>query len=390
MRFVCRNQCLRFFSAIAAAVLCTDAVGRADVLLIADDCSVSSVEFVELTDTSLVHMDGESGWRTVPLSEYIGFISTGAAIRQPTPRGQLRLVDGQVIPGSILSNPDSDTDTVAWNHPWLSRIEVPLDQVAAILVAADAVMPEIGRSDVVVLGNGDRYEGFIVDIGDPLSLDVDQADGSISRLTIPLDRVSAIGLVAQSRPPANRRVWFTDGTILDVRHFRVGDDGLVRLQSVWASGSDEVEMPFIRIAGALFAPGRLTPLASLRVAEVTGPAHRYVIPHPRASVEPTPLDLADISMHGTQVARWQLPNDITRFAASAELPEHARIWGDFDLVVRVDGMERARVHMNSSMPSAEINIAVDGGSQLEIEITEGARGSVQDEVVLRRAMLLSR
>lgn len=377
---------------VAAALLGVNAPAIADeTLLISDTLDVSRVEVVEINDSSLVHLDDSNGWRTIPLDQCVGFLRPGASMRAVSKRGTLHLVDGQVIPGSILSNSEPDSDMVVWNHAWLSRVEVPLDQIAAVLMTEETPMPQPGESDVVVLANGDRYDGFIIDIGDPVSIDVDQPDGSTTTVTIPLDRVAAIGLVSQRKPAVNPRVWFTDGSVLDVRRLHVGDDGFARLESTWSSGSDEIEMPFARIAGALFSPGAIQPLAGLRVERITGPSTRYMIPAPATDdAEQTPLDLADITLHGALAATWRLPGGIRRFAAQATLPQHARVWGDFELVVSVDGDERFRARINQANPEVEVNIDTTGGLELTIELTEGKYGSIQDELVLHRAMLLAR
>ncbi len=375
-------------AALTCAVVLAMPTAAQDTLLISETLDVTAVEVVEITDTALVHLDDNNGWRTRSIEQCIGLVRRNAQMRSTSNRGSLHLVDGQVIPGSMLSNADPDSDTVVWNHAWLSRIEVPLSRIAAVLMRDDAVMPTPGESDVVILANGDRYEGFILDIGDPVSIDMDQPDGSTTELSIPLDRIASIGLVSQQQVPANKRVWFTDGSILDVRYLHVGDDGFARLQSVWGSDSSETEMPVSRIAGALFKPGVLTPLASLDVEKIVGPEVRYIVPAPVSSPGPTPLGLAEMTLRGPLAATWRLPRGCRRFAAEVEMPEHARIWGDCELIVRVDGDIRTRVRLNQANPNASMNIDIAGASALTLEISEGQRGSIQDELILRRAMLL--
>jgi hypothetical protein len=69
------------------------------------------------------------------------------------------------------------------------------------------------------------------------------------------------------------------------------------------------------------------------------------------------------------------------------VPESARLWGDFELIVRDDDREVHRSHLNAATPTVSINVALTG-SELTIELTQGEHGPILDRLVLARAMLL--
>ena len=73
---------------------------------------------------------------------------------------------------------DAGESVLVWTHQRLGRVDVPVDMVAAIVFAPDEPQPEPGRADVVVLRNGDRVEGLITRLGDPLSIEVAMGDES--------------------------------------------------------------------------------------------------------------------------------------------------------------------------------------------------------------------
>ncbi|MHC5005653.1 MAG: hypothetical protein ACYTJ0_21340, partial [Planctomycetota bacterium] len=245
------------------------------------------------------------------------------------------------------------------------------------------------ESDVVMLANGDRLEGFIVALGDPISLEVTGPDGP-EIVDVPLDRAAAVAMVTPSQPPAERRVWFTDGTIINVSSLRVGDDGFVRLSSPMV-GSEMLEhrLRLGEIAAVLFGPGLMQPLAELTPSGIAGPESRYVIPSP-ASIDPgAPLGLSRLEYRGPMVARYALPTGASRFAAEATLPVESRDWGDYELLVRDDDRVVFRAQLDRERPSASINVAVTG-TELTIELTEGRHGPIQDRLHLDRAALLLR
>jgi hypothetical protein len=276
----------------------------------------------------------------------------------------------------------------AWNHPWLGRLEVPIKIIQSVAFTPTAQLPALGASDSVVLNNGDRYDGFVTALGNSISIEVDQGSGSRSTIDIPLDRVASVSLITPKQQPKGRRIWFGEGTVLDVQSIIVGDDGVVRLGgAALVPGTQVTRMGLNEIAAILFDGKSMLPLSTIAPSRIEGPATRYIVPRPRVMDSSAPLDLSRIEMRGPVVVRYALPAGVVRLAAEAILPEGRRDWGDCEVVIRSDDSEMFRTRLNGATPKASINVALSG-RELTIELTQGAHGPIQDTVVLTRAMLL--
>jgi hypothetical protein len=94
-----------------------------------------------------------------------------------------------------------------------------------------------------------------------------------------------------------------------------------------------------------------------------------------------------LEYQGPMVVRYALPAGATRFAAEAVLPPSSRIWGDYELVIRDDDEVVHRSRLNARHPSHQINVELRG-SELTIELTQGAHGPIHDRLHLERALLL--
>ena len=108
----------------------------------------------------------------------------------------------------------------------------------------------------------------------------------------------------------------------------------------------------------------------------------------RNSGELAPLGLARVELRGPIVVRYGLPAVPVLLVAEATLPLAARTWGDCELVIRSDRREIFRAHLNAERPTVQVSVLVEG-AELELEITEGAHGPIQDRIVLHRTMLLA-
>lgn len=307
--------------------------------------------------------------------------------KAPPQRGLLLISDGQRLPGTLDLDAPTGTGNVAWKHPWLDSVSVPLERVSAVLLRPAATRPQPARSDVVELINGDRLEGFVTSIADPIVIEIEIA-GAQQEVRIPLERAAAVALVTPRQTPEGRRVWLTDGTVLDLEHLAIGEDGYVRMQTAWVEARPEP--PQVRldsVTAVLFDPRRMIPLTNLSPSAIEGPPTRYVVPAPRALDPDVPLGLGRLEYRGPLLVRYILPRGAARFAAEASLADSARDWGDLVLVIRDDDEEIYRRHLSGENPADSINVAIKG-SELTIELLPGAYGPVQDRLVLERAMLL--
>jgi hypothetical protein len=351
----------------------------------------ASVQIVELDDRTLVYGDADRGYRSMPLSQVVGIVAVDA-LPAVNRTGLLRLADGQSLPGEALSGARAAANVLVWNQSaWLGQMDVPLDHIESVAFHAGARVPDPGEEDVVELSNGDRLVGFVSALGDPLVIDLQPLEpgGERQRVEIGLDRISAVRIVTPPRPASGTRVWLVDGTVVDVDGLVVTEEGVVRLEGVdYLRDAQPKRLDLTALVAAQFDPEGLVPFAALAPRSVEGPSSRYRKREPRTLDDLAPLGLARVELRGPIVARYSLPSVPVVFSAEAGLPPSARSWGDCELVLRSDRREVFRARLNGASPSVAVSVRLDG-PELEIEVTEGAHGPIQDHVILRRAMLLA-
>jgi hypothetical protein len=371
--------------AIGAAAGATAASGNQYVLFRRDRSS-QEVELLEIAVRRLVVRENGSEWSSVPRDRCIALLSTDAAIVERR-QGWLRLSDGQRFPGQALSGAPRGEGVLAWNQSsWLGRMEVGIDQVESVTFTGAAV-PEAGESDVLLLINGDRLEGFITAIGDPITLELAGTGGQTRVVELPLERVAALRMVAPSRAPSGQRVWLADGTVFTARDVLLGEDGFFRVDGVAFCDEPARRIEREAVAAVLFEPEALVPLSALAPRRLDGPAGRYVLPPPRALQDNAALGVADVEFRGPLSVQYVLPSGASRLQAEVQLPVLARALGDCEVVVLDDGREAWRAGLNARRPSASIAVPLSG-SILTIEVREGASGPIQNRVVFSRAAIL--
>jgi hypothetical protein len=219
--------------------------------------------------------------------------------------------------------------------------------------------------------------------------------GGGAPVAIPLERVASISLVATRRAGEGVRTWLADGTIVDAERptldgitLTVPDIRMPAEQPVLAVLSSEMR-------GIAFKPGAVVALASLAPEAVTLPPERAFGEKPRALDPDAALGLSPIRLQGPVAVSWRLPRAGMSLSLEAEMPPDARPWGDVILVVRDGATERARVTLRAdggessvsdARSTAPISLVLET-DRLSIELLEGSHGSVQDIVLLHRAML---
>lgn len=387
-----RARCL--VCALATIAPAAAGLGASDeFLLIGRDHRAQSVRLVGINGQSLVHGDQAGGWVNVPLDQCVALVAEHTAKAAPHV-GLVRLADGQRFPGEALSGARAADDVLVWNHRGLGRMEIPLERIESVVFVQGAATPRIapaGASDVLLLANGDRLEGFVLALGDPISMEVPGGDGppgSVHTIGIPLDRAAAVSMVTPGQRSTGRRLWLTDGTVVDVMGLMLGDDGLVRLVGLPFGAEREPDaLPLAAVAAVLFRPQGLTAFADLTPTQIKGPPMRYVVPSPSALDDFAPLGLLRVEFRGPLLVRYELPISPVYLSAEARLPIAAKMWGDCVPLIRDDDNEVFRARLNADQPSTSIGITLRGAA-LTIEITEAAHGPIQDHVVLHRAMLL--
>jgi hypothetical protein len=371
------------------ATVGTAAGGSGKFLLIRRDRPVEIVVVAEISPHRLVHRDSSAGWVTVPLEQCVALLDAEAII---VPRGQgwLQLADGQRFPGQALSGSRPQDGVLVWvQSSWLGRMEVPLDRIESVTFVGGASVPAPGDADTLQLANGDRLEGFVTALGDPITVEVLNGDGSTPKtIELPLDRVVSVRMVTPAQEPSGRRLWLMEGTVVDVEDLTLGDDGLFRLEGMPMVVDEQARRIDVgAVAGLQFDAQGLIPFAAITPSRVSGPPTRYVVPAPTVLDEFAPLGLNRVEFRGPMSVQYLLPDGSTYLSAEAALPMKARSWGDCELVIREDDRKIFSVRLNSDRPTAVIGVPLDG-SRLTVEVTEGSGGPVQDRVVLLRALFL--
>lgn len=309
--------------------------------------------------------------------------------------GALETTDGQRFPG-MPSLSSGQQDAVVWSHPRFGDITVALDRVSSMSCEKqDAASPAISladrdqppREDELILANGDRITGLVVDLGDPVRIETDD-----QVLEMPADRVAGALLSNPRTPRGGVMVWLDDGTIAAIRAMSSrGDD---RIQITLPEGQTaEYELESLR--GIAFNASRLVPLSSLTPSEQAPIGDRLHaepltrIHHPSdVGVGPAvTLGAWDLELPGPMRVTYTIPEGIQRLALTASLADNTAPWGDCELIFSSGSAELARVHLSQSQPATAVNIPL-GAGPLVITLDPGAYGPIKDRVVLRRPMLL--
>jgi hypothetical protein len=297
---------------------------------------------------------------------------------------EIHLTDGQILPGNIIAN----DETLQWRHKRLGEFDLDLERVSAFRLVPGAKIPEANSNDVIILSNGDRLEGLVMELADPLPIEQVDDEGKLSVIEVPMERVASAALVNPSVPPQGVHVWLSDGTIFSTDDLRVGDDGYVQFIRPGLVETREIEMAVEYLRGILFDPARVIPFASLEAKVDAGSAEelRAWSPPPVVSEGRWPLNASRIRLEGPLRARWTLPRSGCTFATTAELPQDA-MQGVFDLVVRDGGKEVLRVRMDQDHPIERIVHRMDS-RELEIELEMADSGPVHVDLYLHEAILL--
>ena len=309
--------------------------------------------------------------------------------------GALETTDGQRFPGSPALSA-GQKDAVVWSHPRFGDITISLDRVTSMARPSEgAAMSSVTvtnrdqppREDELILANGDRISGLVVDLGDPVRIETDD-----QVVEMPADRVAGALLSNPRIPRGGVMVWLDDGTIAAIRAMssRGEDRVLITLPE---GQSAEYELDALR--GIAFNASRLIPLSSLTPLE-QAPIGERLHAEPVTRVH-HPNDLGvgsavtfgawDLELPGPMRVTYEIPEGVQRLALTAALAADTAPWGDCELILSTGTTELARVHLSQDQPSSPVNIPVSGGP-LVITLDPGAYGPIKDRVVLRRAMLL--
>lgn len=309
--------------------------------------------------------------------------------------GVLRLTDGQVVPGFLVTAADPG-ENIGWRSRRIGQFSVPLERAASILladVAPDSAKPQ---RDTAILGNSDRVEGFIEGVGRELTIEVEG-----KKQALPIERVAWIGLANPPEPGAFSLVYLNDGTALAATELastpptsKGAPSETATAQWALASGSGTGVVDLEGIDAILFDPRAIVPLAGIAIERTAGLEGRRWTPAPEISAAGSaPLGLASITLSGPAQVEWKLPQGCTKFGAVASLPAQAAPWGNATVAVFVAGAngqfrEVAKADLSDEKPGAEVVADVNDARVLRIEVRGKAYSDVQARVILQQPVVL--
>ncbi len=398
---------------LAGSCLAQDTADRPLRVLIDRNLDRQLIEFVSIDGPDIRFIDASGRAIDAPTSQFVAlapidtWISVsasssifrrGSILSRP---GVLELTDGQRFVGTA-SVASAGEESLAWNYARLGLIAVPLEQIRRVvlprIMTPEQAMPalDVETEDVLRLANGDTLRGFIASFGDKTTIEL--RDGST--IVTPMNILDEMTLANPGEQPAGVRVWLTGGNVVDVESLRAITGKPSRLEVTLETGSivavnatatpseadDQptglrFEIDRNHIDAVNFDAQSLVPLVSLQ-ASTDG--RRLVIDTNGVAS----LGAQSILMPGPMKATWVLPRGSARLALTAELPLKARAWGNLELIVLVDGVERERHSLSAQSPKAHLRLDLADARELTIELNEGQFGPVQDRVELRDAILL--
>jgi hypothetical protein len=302
------------------------------------------------------------------------------------PQGVVRLVDGQVFPGLLSSEP-AGADRVRWASRVGGLLAFPLERVSALQLRPGKPPSTDGKSDVLQLTNGDRVQGFLASVGPVFTIEVDGKP-----TTIESSRVAAAAMANATKPAQGTWVWLASGAACRVKALTLGQDGRGELSLEAAEGPPIAVEPG-EVRAVVVDASLLKTLSAAKARVKPGDADRPWMPPPVTGDSSLALlGAADIELPGPMTVTWSLPG-ATRIAGTVELPVSARLWGDCEVAIEAVASGRVRPlwrqRLNESTPEAAFNLELPGGSDLEwtVRLEAGDNGPIMDRVVLRRVLV---
>jgi hypothetical protein len=364
--------------------------------------AASRVRLVSGGDGSLSVISDDGVRRTLRLDSVLAIVAepSASAIRtsswlgdEPTPaQGWITFTDGQKLHGTLLEarRPES----ARWRTDSLGEVERPLEEVRSI-VFDSAQLPDgagtfVGRSttDQVLFANGDRVEGFVSAVGPTVTV-----EKSGRPVSVPAARVSSIRLANPAQAKRGVYAWLADGSVVKAESVSL-TDGQFDIGFGRAEGAPPaLRTQAAKLSAVLWGAERMTPLSALPMGPVgAGPGRRWTAPA-RLGDE-GPLGISDIDLPGPMTVEWTLPPRAERLGAELVLPPECRVWGDCRVVIEsVKSGKTAEIYatrLNASAPEANFAASVEPGAVVRIRVEEGEGGAIQDRVVIRRAMVLTK
>ncbi len=370
-------------------------------LLPVDGAAVTGV-MVRLDAEGASVRGADGAERRVAWSGSLGAVSASASGAVDEGTGMMALADGQRIPGRAEMTPSG----WRWRHPMLGSIDPASDSLRWISFEGAAPPAPSADADVVLLRTGDRLEGFVARIADPLPLEP-RTPGAPT--LVPLEGVASISFVSRDAAPAagTRRVWTLDGLVVDGRSVRFDGGSSVVIEGASVPGASELVIPIDRIL-AVAGDRRAEALSSRPMSPVETPQsadRRYTLTPPERlrwpgerpsrplgdaalalDLDAWPMAAPALAFDGPAILRVEIREPAV-LTALVRLPRDRRPWGRFELTVRSGDGRAGPFAFDDRHLVQELRLPVVPPA-VEFEITDTGGGPVQDGVIIERALLL--
>lgn len=317
--------------------------------------------------------------------------------------GVLRLSDGQLVPGFLVTSAGvkgegdakANSDTIRWRSRRVGGFESALDRVVWIGLNDAPRVFEAAKTDVVLLSNADRLEGFVESIGSELVIEV----GS-TKNTVPIERVASIQLSSKAVRSDTPLVSLSDGSVLAARQLAstgtasgVGAGAMTVVLSLAGEGSSGV-LDVGAIDAIVFEPASLVALASCPIVKQEALGGRRWAPSPEVqSLEDAPIGLATVTLSGPIAVEWKLPVNAKRLRATLALPEASKAWGNTTVTASLAAKTGAfgkgqTFELSADRSEVELGIECTGMERLRIEVVGRGYDQVQANVALLEPLVL--
>ena len=345
----------------------------------------------------LTEADLATGTRTLSPGEVVEAIGGGAVLaEQSVGRDRaaggwaLRLTTGERVRGTPVALSD---DAITVETPDFGRIDVPLDEAAALVLGEAAGEADDGgtsgerpASDEVLLANGDRLSGFVSGLEDG-RLTVEADDGGPAEVA--LEDVRRLRFadtgVEPERPEAAARVLLADGSELAVGAFEAVAGGF---RVVWRGR--EATLATADVLAAEPVDGAVAWLADLPPAGIEHAPYLTAASPPRAFAGMGGAEARDVVASSRTTIAYDLPPGGWDRLATAVSIDGDRPRGDAAVRVLVDGVA---AFSRDSLTAADgvVPVSVDlpaGAATVTLVVDYGRLLDVQDRVRWHRPALV--
>lgn len=345
----------------------------------AQSIATSSILMVLPPETKLLGTVKGIEWRE------IADVETG-------PLGRVEMLDGQVFPGKLVAGV-AKADAVRWEHSLLGVMELPLDGIARLVFKPGTpTAPVSGTNDAVQFTNGDVARGTLekVELTEASAAAQVTMDVAGKAFSAGVDRVVSVTL---ANPPSRAQgvfVWLRDGTVAGSGDVQFSPSGLTLSRST--PGADKaMTVPWDEVVGVNMDAAKVVALSSIAMSEASAIEGRAWAADPIVeSSGAVPAGVGEVDLSGPIRVRWSLPGAARMVSMVAMLPPSARTMGDCVLVVECGG-KTIRQRLHGGEPSVMVRLEPTdpaSAATLTVTIESGEGGSIQDRVVLRRAIVL--